>query len=221
MKAYVKLLSALLALLAMATVPVMNAQTRLNDKDVQGLLKNLRDDAKAFRGPFSSALNKSAIRRTGQEKDARRLADNFARQTDDLYKHFKDKKRAGDQVQSVIDTTGRLDRIVYSQNLGPAATTAWEKVRTDMHLVAQAWGLSEPYYAGSSVPMGPAAQPGSCVASIGAVQAQKLANRCRQVSTATHPPCSAQNSCDIITSEIRRGCVALGDTAPAFCGEYR
>ncbi|MGC2162759.1 MAG: hypothetical protein WA634_12670 [Silvibacterium sp.] len=141
---------ALIALLAVTATPVLNAQARLNDRDVQALLKNLRDDAKAFRGPFDSSLRRSPIRGTGQEKDAKRLAEIYARQTDDLWKHFKDKKRASGEVQAVVDMTGRLDRTVYSQNLGPATTNAWEKVRADVHLIAQAWGITEPYYQDSA-----------------------------------------------------------------------
>ncbi len=221
MKVRRNLFFVLFPLLAITLAPVLNAQMRLNDRDVEALLKNLRNDSNAFRAPFSAALHKSAIRGTGQEKDAKHMADDYARLTDDLYKHFKNKKRAGDQVQAVVDATGRLDRIVYSYNLSTTATVAWEKVRADVHLVAQAWDISEPYYQDSSV-SAPANYPAeSCSASIGTVQAQKLANRCRQVSTAAHSPCGAQNSCDLITSEIRRGCAALGDSAPQFCGEYR
>jgi hypothetical protein len=151
MKVRTQLFFALFTLLTMTVAPVMNAQARLNDKDVQALLKNLRNDAKAFRSPFSAALHKSAIRGTGQEKDAKRMADDYARLTDSLYKHFRNKKRASDQVQAMLDATARLNRIVYSHNLSPAAIAAWERVRADVHLVAQAWGIQEPYYQNSSL----------------------------------------------------------------------
>lgn len=57
-----------------------------------------------------------------------------------------------------------------------------------------------------------------CSDARGAEGAQELVGRCTEVSPATHPPCNAANSCQMIISEIRRGCDQL-DAAqrPAFC----
>jgi hypothetical protein len=62
---------------------------------------------------------------------------------------------------------------------------------------------------------------GSCLRAVGADQANRLVNQCLQVSSATHPPCNAANSCVLIREEIRRGCQQLGRDAPSFCDEYR
>jgi hypothetical protein len=48
-----------------------------------------------------------------------------------------------------------------------------------------------------------------------------LVDQCQQVSTGTHPPCNAENSCSLINDEIRRGCSLLGRDAPSFCDRYR
>ncbi len=45
-----------------------------------------------------------------------------------------------------------------------------------------------------------------CRAEIGDAAAQKLADRCRMVSPATHPPCNAANTCQMIQDEIDRSC---------------
>jgi len=55
-----------------------------------------------------------------------------------------------------------------------------------------------------------ASSPLQCRAEIGDTAAQKLAERCRMVSPATHPPCNAANSCQMIQDEIDRSC-ALWD----------
>lgn len=47
---------------------------------------------------------------------------------------------------------------------------------------------------------------GQCRAEIGETAAQKLADRCRMVSPATHPPCNAANTCQMIQDEIDRSC---------------
>ncbi|WP_157532619.1 hypothetical protein [Hyphomonas polymorpha] len=67
-----------------------------------------------------------------------------------------------------------------------------------------------------------AAQPASCADELGAEAAQVLVDQCLAISPATRPPCNAQNSCDMIRDEIRRGC-GFGDEGgnPAFCSEYQ
>lgn len=47
---------------------------------------------------------------------------------------------------------------------------------------------------------------GQCRAEIGEPAAQKMADRCRMVSPATHPPCNAANTCQMIQDEIDRSC---------------
>src|ERR1700682_5019727 len=46
----------------------------------------------------------------------------------------------------------------------------------------------------------------SCLKTVGAKQSAIYANECLMVSGATRPPCNAQNSCELLISEIRVGC---------------
>lgn len=76
--------------------------------------------------------------------------------------------------------------------------------------------------AGEVVEPDMAPQPASCADELGADQARILVDQCLAISTATRPPCNAQNSCEMIRDEIRRGC-GFGDGAdnPEFCSEYQ
>lgn len=74
-------------------------------------------------------------------------------------------------------------------------------------------------------PVGPvgedtaSAEPGSCLAEIGAQASARLVQRCIAVSPATRPPCNAVNSCEMIQGEIERSCALWtrdGDP-PAEC----
>lgn len=57
-----------------------------------------------------------------------------------------------------------------------------------------------------------------CRQAIGEAASAKLVRRCITVSPATHPPCNAANSCDLIQSEIDRSCALFRDgTKPAEC----
>jgi hypothetical protein len=65
----------------------------------------------------------------------------------------------------------------------------------------------------------PAGAPVSCLNDAGAEAAQRLVDRCIQVSPATHPPCNVANPCEMIQGEIDRSCemYASGETRPAEC----
>ena len=65
-----------------------------------------------------------------------------------------------------------------------------------------------------------AANGAACSKSAGASKAATLVKQCLEVSPATHPPCNAENSCDLIKDEIARGCAMLRKNAPSFCAEY-
>ena len=58
-----------------------------------------------------------------------------------------------------------------------------------------------------------------CDAQIGQAAAKRLAERCLQVSPASHPPCNVANSCEMIQGEIDRACAMYGkgEVKPKEC----
>lgn len=117
------------------------AQGRLSDKDLQRLMQNLKDDAQPFRQSFANALKKSTIRKTSQEKDARALADTFAKQANGALEAFKHNQKADPAVATLVNTAARIDPLVYSLQLNPQTTSQWEKLRSELHQIAQAFGV--------------------------------------------------------------------------------
>jgi hypothetical protein len=198
------------------------AQGRLSDKDLQRLMQNLKDDAQPFHKNFAKALKKSTIRKTSQENDATALADTFAKQTNTALETFKHQQKADQEVIALVHTAAQIDPLVYSLQLNPQTTSQWERLRTELHQIAQAFGVPEPYFA--PPPGSASAAPsstGTCLNAVGIERSRQLVNECIQVSPATHPPCNAQNACSLIVDEIKRGCALIGQGAPGFCAEYR
>lgn len=76
--------------------------------------------------------------------------------------------------------------------------------------------LSEP------APSTPEPQPVSCLDERGQDAAQALADRCRQVSPATRPPCNTANPCALIQAEIDRSCALWADQGdlPEACRDF-
>jgi hypothetical protein len=121
------------------------AQSRVNDKDLARMMENVRNDAQPFRKSFDSAVKKSTIRGTSREKDARGLAKTFEEQSKRTLDTFKKHKKAEDQVAAMVDTAGQIDQLVSSLNLNPVVSQQWEKVRTELHQVAQACNVPDNY----------------------------------------------------------------------------
>jgi hypothetical protein len=219
---WVRFLSFILLAGLLGGVRLTWAQGRLSDKDLQQLMQNLKDDAGPFRQNFANALKKSTIRGTSQEKDARTLADTFAKQANTALEAFKHQHKADQEVVDLVHTAGQIDPLVYSLQLNAPTRSRWEKLRTELHQIAQAYGLPEPYLApppGSD--SAALSTTGTCLNAVGIERSRQLVNECIQVSPATHPPCNAQNACSLIVEEIKRGCALIGQGAPGFCAEYR
>ncbi|MFT4075454.1 MAG: hypothetical protein QM647_07965 [Asticcacaulis sp.] len=60
---------------------------------------------------------------------------------------------------------------------------------------------------------------GTCLSEIGKAASDRLVQRCLMLSPATHPPCNAANTCQMIRDEIDRSCAMYGpeDRKPAKC----
>lgn len=127
--------------LALASITAAYSQARINDKDLESMMRNLRNDAKAFRSPFNSALKKSTIRKTSEAKDAQRLADTFAGETESLLNNFKRTKK-GDQRLSAVQSTGQqLAAVVDANQLGPDVSARWNKIQIELQKVLSAYSL--------------------------------------------------------------------------------
>ncbi len=67
---------------------------------------------------------------------------------------------------------------------------------------------------------GPNTPDVACTETVGASAAAIFVQQCKQVATATHPPCNAVNTCELIVSHNANRCMFLGDQAPKFCTAY-
>lgn len=121
------------------------AQSRVNDKDLARMLENVNHDAQPFRKSFDGAVKKSTIRGTSQEKDARGLAATFESQSKQALETFKKHKKAEDEVAAMVDTAGQIDQLLNSVSMSPVVSQQWEKVRTELHQVAEAVRVPDSY----------------------------------------------------------------------------
>jgi hypothetical protein len=114
---------------------------RVSDRDVEAMMRNLHDDTKSFLSGFENELKKSTIRRTSQEKDARKLAQDFEKQTGQMLEEFKKTRKGDVAVENTMNSAEELDRIVRQVQVSPKVTAQWEKVQSELAQVSHAFGI--------------------------------------------------------------------------------
>lgn len=120
-----------------------------------------------------------------------------------------------------IESSNALDEVVRSLVL---AQKAWIAHRnscgTDRTCIRRAYVTRT-----RALTAGDNDKDGPCSDVVGAEQAAVYVAQCKAVATETHPPCNAQNSCELIISHNIYRCGALGagagNGAPKFCASYR
>ena len=128
-------------LLSLLCTFAVSAQSRLSDKDLEQRMQNLNNDSKKFQSNFNNSISKSSIRKTSQEKDAKKLADNFTKSTKALYDHFKKTKKSDPYLQNTLNYADQLDKLQSSVQLDSTTAASWTKVRTQLNDIANAFNL--------------------------------------------------------------------------------
>lgn len=112
----VKAIAAMFAmLLPYALVRPAHAQERLSDKDLEQRIKNVNSDIKTFHSTFNSAVGKTSIRKTTQEKDAKAL------------------------VQNLLDSSNQIDKLLQSTQFDSATVGQWQKIKPQLKDIAVAF----------------------------------------------------------------------------------
>ena len=132
-----------LALCCTLVIPSATAQ-RLSDKDVEALLGNLKSDTKKFRSSFNSAVSKSTIRKTSQEKDAKALVERFEKQTESALDEFKDKKKLDGALTTMLSTATQIDGLLTATPMGDQTTSDWARVKTELSQLAKQFDVTYP-----------------------------------------------------------------------------
>ena len=116
----------------------VSAQTRVSDKDIEAMTKNLNEDAKKFVSSFNSGVGKTSIRRTTREKESKELVKAFEQQTALLMKNFKKNKKADAEMRLVLGTAKQVGQLLDEVRFDAATMSAWNKLQELIGLLTKA-----------------------------------------------------------------------------------
>jgi hypothetical protein len=117
---------------------------RVNDKDIEIMMNNLKSDTGRFRSAFDNSVKSSTIRHTSQAKDSRNLVQGFENQTKVMLDHFKSHQKADAELSSVISTSDQIDQLIHDVSFDDRTNSAWNKVRVELGQLADAYGVQPP-----------------------------------------------------------------------------
>jgi hypothetical protein len=119
-----------------------SAQERMSDHDVLELMKNLRQDTKPFVSTFTSALSKSNVRKTTQEKIYKALAKTFQQQVDEMIGGFESKHSADATLPAVLQSAHQIDDVFIDVQLEGSAKPDWLKCKAALQRIAAQFNIA-------------------------------------------------------------------------------
>ncbi len=132
----------LTACLPAGLLPAQGSSPRLSDKDVRNLMKNLSQDSKTFANNFKKAVERSTIRKTSREKEAKQLADRFVQQTEGLGRQFERTKKADAELPVIYKSVKQLDALMQELSIQGVAASNFTKVKTELDEIAKQFSFT-------------------------------------------------------------------------------
>ncbi len=117
-------------------------QTRVSDKDIESMMKNLSEDSKKFTSNFNSGIAKSSLRRTSREKESKELVKRFEQRTAGMLNNFKRNKKAEAEIHLVLDSAEKIDQLLKEVNFDNQTVSSWKKVQEELDMVSKGLGVS-------------------------------------------------------------------------------
>jgi len=113
-------------------IPRVHSQDRMNDKDLEKMFDNLKSDSKKFESAFDDAVEKSTIRKTSQEKEAKTLVESFRKQAEAALNRFKKDQHPENELASLITSGTEIDKLLTTTPMGDKADAAWSPVKKEL-----------------------------------------------------------------------------------------
>lgn len=144
---------------------VVGQPYRLNDKDIEKIIKRIEQQSDHFRSSLDEALDKSRFNGTNREDDINAFIKDYYEQTKRLRDHFDKHHSATADVESVLDRAARIDNFMSRNRLSSKAQDNWSTLKANLDELASAYNVSW-RWDGYSVAPGIVSPAGTTVAGV-------------------------------------------------------
>ena len=115
---------------------------RINDRDVERLLRRAEKAAKAFSHSLDRSLDSSRLDGTSREDDINQFVKEFEEATKQLRDRFDGRTSVAADVESVITRAARVDDFMGRHRLDRRTQSDWRKLRNELEHLARAYNVS-------------------------------------------------------------------------------
>jgi hypothetical protein len=125
---------------------VANAQIpgqpyRIDDREVENMIRRIEQQSDKFKGSLDAALDKSRLNDSTREDDINAFVKAFYQRTKHLHEQFDRKKSASPDVQSVLDQAARIDGFMSRYPLTTRAQEDWSTLKSLLGDLAGAYNV--------------------------------------------------------------------------------
>ena len=130
---------------------------RLNDKEVEKIIRRIEQQSDHFRSSLDSALDKSRFNGSNREDDINSFIKDFYEQTKHLRNRFDKHQSASADVEAVLDRAARIDNFMSRNRLTSKAQDDWSTLKSNLDELASAYNVSSRWggYRNERAPVSP------------------------------------------------------------------
>ncbi len=121
---------------------VLGEPYRLNDKEVERIIRQVEKQSDSFRKSLHDALNRSRFDKTRREEDINDYVKEFSKQTSRLHDNFDHHKSTAPDVETVLDRAARIDVFMSRHPLTARPQRDWSALRANLDELAQAYNVT-------------------------------------------------------------------------------
>jgi hypothetical protein len=142
MKTFTKTgLALVIGVASLASFLAAQVPSRLNDKEVESLIKRLEENADRFRKSYDHALNRNRFN-SSEKNQAKQYVKDFESATDHLKDHFSKRNSAAGDVEEVLNHAAQIDEFMTRNALESDAQSDWMNLRASLDELARAYNVS-------------------------------------------------------------------------------
>ncbi|MET0624268.1 MAG: YMGG-like glycine zipper-containing protein [Pyrinomonadaceae bacterium] len=133
---------------AMLSLGLVSAQAqtqrpyRINDRQVDNVLRRVEASADRFRASFSTAMDRSRWNGTSTEDQLNGYVQSFETATDQLRSRFNSRTSVAADVENVLRQAAFLNDFVLRNRLDASASNDWTALRADLDALARAYNVT-------------------------------------------------------------------------------
>ena len=125
-----------------ANAQVVGQPYRLNDKEVEKIIKRIEQQSDRFRSSVDKSLDKSRFNGSNREDDINSFIKDFYEQTKHLRDRFDKHHSASGDVEAVLDRAARIDDFMSRNRLSSKAQEDWSTLKSNLDELASAYNVN-------------------------------------------------------------------------------